>query len=76
MQPYEDMLEEQEVKTAVWSDYLDFFPSFHLYERALMDCGMEEHFLLRYLKWLQNQSFGLDTQNVVRSLSVLSCTGS
>ena len=66
VQPYENRLENRlEVKSAVWSDYLDSFPSYNLYERAVIDCGMEEHFWLRYLNWLQNHT---NTQHVVRSL--------
>ena len=67
---YEDRLEEEEVKSAVWYDYLDSFPSYHLYERAVIDCGMEEHFWLRYLNWLLRPSFGQETQtqDVVSSL--------
>jgi hypothetical protein len=69
VQTYEDRLQEHEVKSAVWAEYLDSFPEYNLYERAVIDCGMEEHFWLRYHDWLQ--SFGLDstTQYVVRSMS-------
>ena len=41
-------LEEQEVKSSVWSDYQDSFPRYNQYERAVIDCGMEEHYWWRW----------------------------